>query len=73
MKTNVELEFISKARELYEAAQSLAIFWLKNEKELEELNVCESYPFSLHLEDLTSDAFDWYVALNSAYYEKMQK
>jgi len=73
METNVELEFIGKARELYEAAQSLAIFWLENEKELEELNVCESYPFSLHLEDLTCDAYDWFLALNNAYYEKMRK
>ena len=63
MKTNVELEFINKVLELGKKMQDLAIFWLKNEKELEELNVCESYPFSLHLEDLACDAYDWYLAL----------
>lgn len=73
MKTNVELEFIGKARELCEAAQSLAIFWYKNRKELESFDISKDYPFNGSLQDLALNAFDWYVALNSAYYEKMQK
>ena len=73
METNVELEFINKVLELGKKMQDLAIFWLKNEKELEELNVCESYPFSLHLRDLALDTRNWLVTLINDYNESLQK
>lgn len=50
MKTNVELEFINKVRELSEKMQNLAIFWMLNEKKLEGINDCK---FSESLDDLT--------------------
>lgn len=73
MKTNVELEFISKVRELGETMRNLAIFWYKNQKELECLNISKDYPFDGSLQDLAFDVFSWFLALNNEYFEKMQK
>ena len=73
MKTNVELEFINKVRELSEATRNLAIFWYKNRKELEELNISKNHPFSESLQDLALEANNWYVVLSNEYYEKMLK
>ena len=73
MKTNVELEFISKVRELGETMQDLADFWLENLEALEDANISKDYPFNGPLLDLALDVFDWYVELSNAYYEKMQK
>ncbi len=73
MKTNVELELLNKVRELSEATRNLALFWYKNRKELGDINERKDYPFSESLQDLALEAYDWYVALSNAYYEKMQK
>ena len=73
MKTNVELEFIGEVRKLSEATRNLALFWYKNRKELEELNMCKDYPFDESLQDLALEAGNWYLALSNAYYEKMLK
>lgn len=73
MKTNVELEFISKVRELGEVMRNLAVFWYKNQKDLEDLNISKDYPFSESLQDLAFDTFSWFIALNNEYFEKMQK
>jgi hypothetical protein len=73
MKTNVELEFINKVRELSEATRNLAIFWYKNRKELESLDISKDHPFSESLQDLALEANNWYVVLSNEYYEKMLK
>lgn len=73
MKTNVELEFINKVRELSEATRNLALFWYKNRKELESLDISKDHPFSESLQDLALEANNWYVVLSNEYYEKMLK
>jgi hypothetical protein len=71
MKTNVELEFISKVHELSESMRNLAIFWYKNQKELECLDISKDYPFDESLQDLAFDTFSWFITLNNKYFEKM--
>jgi hypothetical protein len=73
MKTNVELEFISRVRELSESTRNLAIFWYKNRKELEGLNISKDYPFSGSLQDLALDTRNWFVTLINDYSESLQK
>ena len=71
MKTNVNLEFINKVDVLQKSMRNLAIFWLKNEKELKDLNVSENYPFSESFEDLTLDTFNWLLTLINNYCEEI--
>jgi len=68
MKKDVELEFLGKVRELSEATRNLALFWYKNRKELEELNVCKDYPFNESLQDLALEAGNWFLTLFNEYY-----
>ena len=46
MKTNVNLEFINKVRELNKSMQDLTDFWQSNSEMLEDANVSKDYPFS---------------------------
>ena len=85
MKTNVNLEFINKVRELSEKMLELKIFWGENEKELEDVNLLKSYPFSESFDVLTLNTYNWLLALINnmcqndpivffdAYYESLQK
>jgi hypothetical protein len=50
MKKNVDLEFISKVRELSEKMQDLNLFWQSNLEVLKDINECK---FSESLDDLT--------------------
>lgn len=70
MKTNVNLEFISKVRELCDKMQDLADFWAKNEKELAGAIVCKDYPFSESFDDLTLNVKLWFLTLIKEYCEK---
>ena len=63
MKTNVNLEFINKVRELCEKMRDLEDFWLENQKELEDVNVSKDYPFSKSFDELTFDVFSWRLTL----------
>jgi hypothetical protein len=89
MKTKVNLEFISKVRELSEKMQELNLFWQSNLEVLKDINDCkfseslddltvspEDTNFSItceSFEELTNSVFDWFLTLNNAYFEKMQK
>jgi hypothetical protein len=68
MKTNVELELISKVRELCENMQDLADFWQSNLETLGNINERKDYPFSESLQDLELKAFEWFLTLFNAYY-----
>ena len=70
MKTNVDLEFISKVYELQKNMRNLANFWHNNSKALEDLNVSKNYPFNIDFEDLTFDTYNWLLTLISNYCEK---
>ena len=70
MKTNVDLEFINKVRELSEKMQDLANFWLENEDSLANAYESKKYPFSISFEDLTFDTYIWLLALINDYCEK---
>ena len=71
MKTNVNLEFINKVDVLQKSMRNLTSFWLKNEKELKDLNVSENYPFSESFEDLTFDTYKWLLTLINNYCEEI--
>ena len=68
MKTDVNLEFLGKVRELSEATRNLALFWYENRKELEDLNISEDYPFSESLQDLALETSNWFLTLFNKYY-----
>jgi len=70
MKTNVNLEFINKVKELSEKMQDLASFWLENENLLEDVNGCENYPFNKSFDDLTFNVYKWLLTLINNYCEK---
>ena len=67
MKTNVDLEFINKVRELCEKMRDLEDFWLENQKELEDVNISKDYPFSKSFDELTFDTCNWYLTLFNEY------
>ena len=67
MKTNVNLEFINKVRELSESMRGLANFWTENENLLEDVNECKDYPFSKSFDDLTFDVYIWLLTLINDY------
>lgn len=77
MTTNVNLEFLSKVREMNEKMQNLANFWLENQEALEDANVSKDYPFNksmegsrfIHFDDLTFDVSKWFLTLFNAYYK----
>ena len=70
MKTNVDLEFINKVRELSEKMQDLTNFWTENEELLENVNECKGYPFSISFDDLTINVNNWLLALINDHCEK---
>ncbi len=70
MKTNVNLEFINKVREMSDKMQDLAVFWNNNSEALEEANVSKDYPFSESFDDLAFKVFDWLLTLIEDYCEK---
>ena len=70
MKTNVDLEFINKVRELSEKMQDLTDFWLSNSELLENVNECKDYPFSESFDDLTFNVYNWLLTLINNYCEK---
>ena len=69
MKTNVNLEFINKVRELNKSMRDLAIFWDENENLLEDLNVSKDYPFNVSFDELTFDSHNWFLTLVNTYIE----
>lgn len=73
MKTNVNLEFINKVRELSEKMQELTIFWQENQETLEDANVSKNYPFSKSFDELAFDSHNWFIALINDYNEYLQK
>lgn len=70
MKTNVNLEFINKVKEVSEKMRDLANFWVENQETLEDANVSKDYPFSKSFDDLTFDVYIWLLALINNYCEK---
>lgn len=69
MKTKVELEFLSKVRDMNEKMQDLANFWLENQEALEDANVSKDYPFNKSFDDLTFDVSNWFLTLFNEYYK----
>ena len=67
MKTNVDLEFINKVRELSEKMQDLTNFWIENQNLLGNVDECKSYPFSISFDDLTFDTYNWLLTLINDY------
>ena len=67
MKTNVDLEFINKVRELQKSMRDLANFWQDNSETLEDANVSKDYPFNICLEDLAFDTYNWLLTLINDY------
>jgi hypothetical protein len=70
MKTNAELEFINKVRELSEKMQELADFWENNSEVLEDAIVYKDYPFSDSFDDLALNTYNWLLALINNYCQK---
>lgn len=69
MKTNVNLEFISKVRELNEKMQDLTNFWQENQEALEDANVSKNYPFSKSFDELTLNVNNWFLTLFNEFYK----
>ena len=63
MKTNVDLEFISKVRDLSDSMRILSNFWAENQNEL-------NYPFSESFDNLALNTYNWLLALINSYCEK---
>ncbi len=67
MKTNVDLEFISKVDALSKSMRDLANFWQDNSEMLEGAKVYKDYPFSINFEELAFDTYNWLLTLINDY------